>query len=62
MSKDKCMKIDIEVKETLIRIVTIDAETVDEAISKVEDMYFREEVVLDYTDFDGNVKIVDIAN
>jgi len=62
MSKDKCMKIDIEVKETLIRIVTIDAETVDDAISKVEDMYFKEEVVLDYSDFDGDVEIKDITN
>lgn len=56
------MKINIEVKETLIRVVSVDAETVEEAISKVEDMYFREEVVLDYTDFNGNVEIEDITN
>jgi len=55
------MKIDIEVKEVLSRVVTIDAETVDEAISKVEDMYFREEIVLDYVDFDGTVKIENIT-
>ncbi len=41
------MKIDIEVKEILSRVVTVDVETIDEAISKVEDMYFREEIVLD---------------
>jgi len=51
------MKINIEVKEILTRVVTVDAETVNDAISKVEDMYFREEVILDYTDFDGNVEI-----
>jgi len=56
------MKINIEVKETLTRIVSVNAETVDDAISKVEDMYFREEVVLDYADFDGNVEIKDITN
>ena len=39
------MKIDIEVKETLTRIVSVNVETVDDAISKVEDMYIREEVV-----------------
>jgi len=54
------MKINIEVKETLTRVISVDAETVDDAISKVEDMYFREEVVLDYTDFDGDVKIEEI--
>ena len=41
----------------MTKIVTIDADIVDEAISKVEDMYWKEEVVLDYTDFDGNVEI-----
>jgi len=56
------MKINIEVKETLTRIVTIDADTVDDAISKVEDMYFREEVVLDYADFDGNVEIEEMKS
>ncbi len=54
------MKINIEVKETLTRIVSVNAETVDDAISKVEDMYFAEEVVLDYIDFDGNIKIEEI--
>ena len=56
------MKINIEVKETLTRVIAVDAETVDDAISKVEDMYFREEVVLDYADFNGNVEIKDITN
>jgi hypothetical protein len=56
------MKVNIEVKEVLSRVISVDAETVDDAIAKVEDMYFREEVVLDYADFDGNVKIENIAN
>lgn len=56
------MKINIEIKEILTRVISVDAKTVDEAISKVEDMYFREEVVLDYTDFDGNVEIKNFSN
>jgi hypothetical protein len=55
------MKVNIEVKEVLSRVISVDAETVDEAITKVEDMYFRE-VVLNYADFDGNVEIENIAN
>lgn len=56
------MQINIEVKEILTRVISVDAETVDEAISKVEDMYFREEVVLYYTDFNGNVEIKNCSN
>jgi len=56
------MQINIEVKEILTRVISVDAETVDEAISKVEDMYFREEVVLDYTDFNGDVEIKNCSN
>jgi hypothetical protein len=49
------MKIDIEVKEVLSRVISVDAETVDYAIAQVEDMYFKE-IVLDYVDLDGNAK------
>lgn len=56
------MQVNIEVKEILTRVITVEAETVGDAIFKVEDMYFREKVVLDYADFDGNVEIKNITN
>jgi len=51
------MRVDIEVKEILSRVVSVDAETVEEAINKIEDMYYNEDIVLDYSDIDGNVSI-----
>jgi hypothetical protein len=56
------MKINIEVKETLSRVVSVDAETVAEAIYKAEDMYRKEDIVLDYADFEGNVEIENATN
>ncbi len=58
------MKIDIEVKEILSRVISVEANTVDDAISKVEDMYNNEEIVLDYADFGGEVSIgiIDMGN
>jgi hypothetical protein len=41
----------IEVQEFLSRIVEIEAKNIDEAISKVKDMYQNEEIVLDSEDF-----------
>lgn len=41
----------IEVQEFLSRIVEIEAKNIDEAISKVTEMYQNEEIVLDYEDF-----------
>lgn len=51
------MKIDIKITEILSRVVSVEANSLDEAISKVEDMYKNEEIVLDYNDFDGNLTI-----
>jgi len=51
------VQIDIKVKEVLSRTITIDASSVDEAIDIVENMYKKEEIVLDYADFNGNVVI-----
>lgn len=39
---------DIEVKEVLTRVVSVEAMNIDEAIDNVVDMYDREEIVLDY--------------
>ena len=51
------MQIDIEVKEILSRVVTVNADSVDDAINIVVDMYDNEEIVLDYNDFIGKVSI-----
>ncbi|MBK7986880.1 MAG: DpnD/PcfM family protein [Ignavibacteria bacterium] len=41
----------IEVKETLSRIIEIEANSEDEAYLKVKGMYRNEEIVLDENDF-----------
>lgn len=41
----------IEIEETLSRVVHVEAESVEDAISQVWDMYSEEEIVLDYTDY-----------
>jgi len=51
------MKIDIKVTEVLSRTITVNASSVDEAIDIVENMYEKEDIVLDYTDFKGDVII-----
>jgi len=38
---------DIEIEETLCRVVSIDANTRDEALAKAEEMYQDEQIVLD---------------
>jgi hypothetical protein len=47
------MKYRILISETLNRTVEVDAADADTAKSKVEEMYFNEEIVLDYSDFAG---------
>lgn len=41
----------IEVKETLSRIIEIEANSMDEAYLKVKEMYSIEEIVLDANDY-----------
>lgn len=41
----------IEVKETLSRIIEVDANSEVEAFSKVQDLYNKEEIVLDADDY-----------
>lgn len=41
----------IEVKETLSRTIEIEANSMDEAYSKVREMYRDEEIVLDSEDY-----------
>lgn len=41
----------IEVKETLSKILEIEANSMDEAYLKVKEMYYNEEIVLDANDY-----------
>ena len=48
------MKIyNIEIEELLQRVVRVKANSLDEAIDKVEEEYRNEKYVLDYNDFKG---------
>jgi hypothetical protein len=51
------MKIDIRITEILSKVITIDSSSVEEAIVKAKEMYKDEKIVLDSSDFDGNVII-----
>lgn len=41
----------IEVKETLSKIIEIEAISKEEALLKIEDLYYKQEIVLDADDF-----------
>ena len=41
----------IEIREFLSRIIEVEAENIDEAISKTKEIYQKEEIVLDSDDF-----------
>ena len=48
------MKIyEIEIEEVLQKVVKVTADSLDEAIDKVEEEYRNEKYVLDYNDFKG---------
>ncbi len=51
------MKFNIAVIEKLERVIEIDANNLEEAIALVEEQYKKEEIILDYSDFDGNIII-----
>lgn len=53
-------KYNIEIKETLIREVTIEASSIDEAINSAELLYNNEEIILDYSDH--NTTDIDFSN
>ena len=47
------MKFDIVIEEKLKRIISVDANSLNEAIQKVEELYKKEEIILDYSDFES---------
>lgn len=51
------MKFDIVIEEKLKRIISIDANSLNEAIEKVEELYKKEEIILDYSDFESVLMI-----
>ncbi len=51
------MKFNIAVIEKLERVIEVDADNLKEAIAIIEEQYRNEEIVLDYSDFNGNVTI-----
>jgi len=55
------MKFDILVEETLSRVVEVEADSPHDAEQKVRAMYNREEIVLDESDFDGEVLIEEVT-
>ena len=44
------MKYSVKVKEILLKVVTVDANSKEEALEKVMKMYKKQEIVLDYED------------
>ena len=50
------MKYNVEIIETLRKVVEVSANSEEEAIEKVQNMYFAEEIVLDSDDFDNLVE------
>lgn len=44
-------KFEIEIKELLARTIEIKANTEDEALQKIKEMYQKEEIILDSSDY-----------
>lgn len=42
---------EIEIREVLSRVISVEAENFADAVSTVEEQYNNEEIVLDYDDF-----------
>ena len=54
------MKIKIEITETLQRIVEVETDNVSDAITKVKDLYKKEEIILDSNDYiSTEIKVVE---
>ena len=50
----------IEITETLIKKVSVQAKDKYEALEKVKEMYSKEQIVLDYSDFyDNDFKVIE---
>lgn len=47
------MLFEVRIKETLVRVIDVEAESKEEAEQKIEEMYKNCAIVLDYDDFKG---------
>ena len=53
----------VEIEETLSRIIDVEAVSVEEAIDIVEEQYRNEEIVLDCNDYaDYNINVLDCSD
>ena len=52
-------KFEVEISERLATFIEVEAETEEEAKDKVQEMYDKEEIVLDYNNFiESNIEVV----
>ncbi|QFR50216.1 hypothetical protein FJR48_10935 [Sulfurimonas lithotrophica] len=56
------MKYEINITEVLSKTITVEASSEEEAVNIVSDMYNNEDIVLDYSDFNGDVIIENKKN
>lgn len=54
---ESMLNFEIEIKEVSTKMVSIKAASKEEALSKVQEMYKNEDIVLDYSDFTGEPEI-----
>lgn len=54
------MEYSIKVEEVLSRIINVKADSEDEAIEIIENMYDNEKIILDSSDYNGQVMIVKV--
>lgn len=54
----------IEIKEILSELVKVEADSIEEALSKIEEKYYSGKIVLDYSSFDcvDSSEISDLEN
>lgn len=53
--EDSAMKYEIVIKEILKRTISVEAESQEQALGKVEDAIGRSEIILDADDFDERI-------
>lgn len=53
------MKYDVAIEELLTRVIEVEADSIAEAFMVASELYYNEEVVLDFNDFaDVNIEVV----
>ena len=52
------MKYLVNIEEILKRDVIIEADSPEDAEEKVEDLYYKQKIILDYSDFEGGSQTI----